>query len=188
MVMKLVMVMKNREAMLRSLVQRSFDGEEAAYREVLKHLSKVLRIYVRRQLYRAGRTECDAEDIVQEALLAIHAKWHTYDPDLPVMAWAYAIARYKLIDFLRMAATSARDLSLDDIEEIAIGDHTAIDAAISVKKLVAALPDKLRQPIELVRLKGLSVKEAAIATGMSEVAIKTNVHRSAKAIARAFGK
>lgn len=181
-------IMKNREDMLRLLVQRSFDGDQAAYREFLKHLSEVLRTYIRRQLYRVGRAEYDAEDLVQEALFAIHAKWHTYDRDMPVTAWAYTIARYKLIDFLRVTTNGRRDLSLDDIEEIPAGDHAAIDAAISVKKLVAALPDRLRQSIELVRLKGLSVKEAAVATGMSEAAIKINVHRGVKAIARAFGK
>lgn len=180
--------MKSHEGTLRSLVQRSFDGDQAAYREFLKHLSELLRTYIRRQLYRLGRAECDAEDLVQEALLAIHARWHTYDRDMPVTAWAYAIARYKLIDFLRTTTNGARDMSLDDIEEIAAGDHAAIDAAISVKKLVAALPDKLRQSVELVRLNGLSAKEAALATGMSEAAIKVNVHRGVKAISRAFGK
>lgn len=170
------------------LVQRSFDGNQAAYRELLRSLSELLRAYLRRQLYRLGRAECDAEDAVQEALLAIHARWHTYDRDMPVTAWAYAIARYKLIDFLRRATNGSRDLPLDDIEETASTDDAAIDTAISIKTLIAALPDKLRQPIELVRLNGLSVKEAAAVTGLSESAVKINVHRGVKAIARAFGK
>lgn len=180
--------MTNSEHKLSALLQRSFDGDQAAYREFLKGLSEVLRTYLRRQLYRVGRAEHDAEDLVQEALLAIHARWHTYERDIPVTAWARAIARYKLIDFLRKSTNGARDLSLDDIEEIPAGDHAAIDAAISIKKLVAALPNKLRQSIELVRLNGLSVKEAAAATGMSEAAIKINVHRGVKTIARELKK
>lgn len=178
----------NREDELRSLVQRSFDGDQVAYREFLKRLSDLLQAYLRRQLYRLGRAECDAEDIMQEALLAIHARWHTYDREMPVTAWAHAIARYKLIDFLRRTTNSGRDLSLDDIEEMASTDGGAIDTAISVKTLIAALPDRLRQPVELVKFYGLSVKEASAVTGMSEAAVKINVHRGVRAIARTFGK
>lgn len=182
------MIMKNSEDGLRSLLLRSFDGDQAAYREFLSQLSGVLRTYIRRQLYRIGKADCDAEDLVQEALFAIHAKSHTYDRDMPVTAWAHAIARYKLIDFLRMTGNRGRDLSLDEIEETAGADGAAVDAAISVKKLVAALPNKMRLPIDLVRLEGLSVKEAAAVTGVSEVAIKVNIHRGVKAIARVFRK
>jgi RNA polymerase sigma-70 factor (ECF subfamily) len=178
--------MKISEESLRSLVQRSFEGDQAAYREFLTHLREVLRVYVRRQLYRVGRAEHDAEDLVQEALLAVHAKWHTYNGDAPVTAWARAIARYKLIDFLRLTTNRARDLSLDDIEETVSAEGTAMDSAISIKTLIAALPEKLRQPLELVRLGGLSVKEAAAVTGLSEAAVKVNTHRGIKSIVQAF--
>src|SRR3546814_18114776 len=43
----------------------------------------------------------DPEDIVQETLLAIHMKRHTWRDDAPVTPWLYAIARYKLIDAFR---------------------------------------------------------------------------------------
>jgi RNA polymerase sigma-70 factor (ECF subfamily) len=180
--------MNHHEHALKLLLQRSFDGDQAAYREFLRRLSELLQAYIRRQLYRLGRAECAAEDIVQEALLAIHARWHTYDRDMPVTAWAHAIARYKLIDFLRVTANSATDGSLDDVEDTLGADGTIIDAVISAKMLIAALPDKLRRSVELVRLRGLSVKEAAVMTGMSEAAIKVNVHRGLKSIAREFGK
>ena len=180
--------MKNSEDELRALLQRSFDGDQTAYREFLKRLSEVLLIYIRRQLYRVGRTEWDAEDVVQEALFAIHDKWRTYDRDMPVTAWARAIARYKLIDFLRKTRNASYNLGLERIEDIPGSDSAAVDAAISVSKLVGALPDKMRVPIELVRLVGLSVKEAATVTGMSEAAIKVNIHRGVKAMTRIFGR
>ena len=180
--------MTSSEHKLSTLLQRSFDGDQVAYREFLKGLSEVLRTYLRRQLYRVGRAEHDAEDLVQNTLLAIHARWHTYERDIPITAWARAIARYKLIDFLRKSTNGARDLSLEDIEETAVADGTAVDGALSLAKLVAALPEKLRRSFELVRLNGFSVKEAAAATGMSEAAIKVNVHRAAKTIARELKK
>ena len=175
------------EEAFRILVSRVLDGDQAAYNQFLTKLSLNLRSYLRRQLHRVGRPDVDAEDLVQEALLTIHRKWHTYDRALPVLPWAYAITRYKLIDFLRSTTNDARHLTLDDIEEAA-GPDGALIEALSISKLLTALPEKLRMPVELVRLEGLSVKEAAVETGLSESAIKVNVHRGVKAIARAFGK
>lgn len=105
---------------------------------------------------------------------------------MPVTAWARAIARYKLIDFLRLTDGNSRDFPLDQIEEVESSDFETADAAISLKKLIAALPEKMRVSIELVRLRGLSIKEAAAVTGMSEVAVKVNVHRGVKSISKMF--
>lgn len=180
--------MKVSEGDFQLLLKRSFDGDKAAYDEFLTQLGEILRSYIRRQLYRVGRTECDADDLVQEALVAIHARWHTYDCAMPVTAWARAIARYKLIDFLRLRNGADRDLPLNEIEDVFSGDSEAVDAAISVKKLLSGLPAKMRISIELIRINGLSIKEAASATGMSESAIKINVHRGVKAISKLCGK
>ncbi len=180
--------MKMSEDDFQLLLKRSFDGDKAAYGEFLTQLGEILRSYIGRQLYRVGRTECDADDLVQEALVAIHARWHTYDRAMPVTAWARAIARYKLIDFLRLRNGAGRDLPLNEIEDVVSGDSEAVDAAISVKKLLSRLPAKMRISIELIRLKGLSIKEAAVVTGMSEAAIKVNVHRGVKAISKFYVK
>lgn len=177
-----------REDELNALLQRSLDGDQGAYRQFLKLLSAILRTYLQRQLYRVGRAEHDAEDLVQETLLAIHGKWHTYERDIPVTAWARAIARYKLIDSLRKSTKSAHDRSIHDIEDTAVAYETDIDSSLSVVKLITLLPEKLRRSLELVRLNGFSANEVAAATGMSEAAIKVNVHRAARAIASGLKK
>lgn len=180
------MVMEDNESVLQMLLQRSFDGDQSAYHEVLKQLRKLLRTYVRRQLMRVGRADFESEDIVQDALLAIHTKWHTYDRNLPLTAWVHAIARYKLIDFLRSSTNRARDVSLDELEDTIDSDGRAVDTALTLSSLVAALPANLRQSVELVKLKGLSIKEASVATGLSEGSVKVNVHRGVKKLAQRF--
>jgi RNA polymerase sigma-70 factor (ECF subfamily) len=50
-------------------------------------------------------------------------------------------------------------------------------------KLLEKLPDRQRLPIVHMKLEGLSVAEAARATGMSEAAVKVGVHRGLKALA-----
>jgi RNA polymerase sigma-70 factor (ECF subfamily) len=79
----------------------ALDGDSAAYRLLLNALAPALRGVVRRGLsrYRAGDTEM--EDIVQETLLAIHLKRHTWARTEAITPWVMAIARNKMIDALR---------------------------------------------------------------------------------------
>src|SRR5580692_3350486 len=76
-------------------------GDGVAYHRLLKSVTPVLRAAARRGLARAGQAVDQAEDIVQEILLAVHLKRHTWDADAPFAPWLFAIARNKLIDALR---------------------------------------------------------------------------------------
>lgn len=171
---------------LKRLFLLGIGGESSSYREFLQELSRLLRVYVRQQLRRMGRTENDSEDIVQEALMAVHTRRHTYQSDMPVTAWAYAIARYKLIDHLRATTHEARAVLLD--EATADVDLTeSIDAGLAVRKIVAKLPPALRRPIELIKLEGYSARDVATVTGSSEIAVRVNLHRGLKALSRFMG-
>ena len=105
------------EEHLRDLLLRGLQADAAAYERFLKELGAHLRAFLRRRL---SQYLGEVEDLVQETLLAIHNQRHTYRPDMPVTAWAHAIARYKLIDWLRShAAKEARNDPLDDADETA---------------------------------------------------------------------
>src|SRR5712672_2392620 len=157
------------EAELKNLMLAGLDGDAAAHRSLLKYLSDYLRAYYRRQLGRVGRSATDAEDLVQEVLLAIHTRRHTYDPDQPLTPWVHAIARYKLIDHLRHTHRSITDVPIDDAEELhAHDDHTGAESAYDLHTLLDRLPQKMRRAIQCVKLEGLSVAEAAERCGMSE--------------------
>ena len=174
------------ERHLKTLFERGLDGDQTAYRRFLCEIGGLLRKHIKRQLYRFKRVGFDAEDIVQEVLLAIHAKRHVYDRDVPITAWAHAIARYRMIDFLRATGHAVQDLSLEEIDDVADATSTQIDLALSLGELIADLPERLRRPIELMKLRGLSAREAAAMTGTSEASVKVNVHRGLKALARAW--
>src|ERR1700732_4095339 len=83
------------EERLRSLMLLSLAGDAVAYRMFLDELTAHLRSYLRRRL---GGLPDEVEDLLQELLLAVHNKRHTYDPKPPLTAWVQAIARYKLVD------------------------------------------------------------------------------------------
>lgn len=72
-----------------------------AYRTLLGILAPRLRAYYKRGLAAADRGAEEAEDLLQEALLAVHLKRHTYDQNALFTPWLHAIARYKLIDHFR---------------------------------------------------------------------------------------
>ena len=101
------------EAELRAWLLAGLKGDQEAHRAFLSGAAGLLRGFFRNRL--RGAPE-DAEDLLQETLIALHAKRDTYDPSLPVTAWMYAIARYRLIDHLRRVRRRGPHNSLDEIE------------------------------------------------------------------------
>lgn len=169
------------EGELKGLMTASLRGDEGAYRKVLGRLSRYLRGYYKARL--ATRSGSDVEDLVQETLLAIHVRRHTYDPDQPFTPWVYAIARYKLIDYLRRTRATAKDVPIDDVKEIAAhDDHSPSESSLDLNQLLGHLTPKVRDAIRYVKLDGLSAAEAAARGGMSESAVKVNVHRGMKTL------
>ncbi len=170
-----------KEAALRALMITGLKGDAAAYRALLSGLSGHLRGYYRNKLARSGRRTEEAEDLVQESLMAVHTRRHTYDPTQLLMPWVYAIARYKLIDHLRKSQSTLANVPIEDASEIIAADgEPATESNLDLNKLLARLPDKVRLAIQYVKIEGLSVVEAAARCGISESAIKTNVHRGLK--------
>jgi RNA polymerase sigma-70 factor, ECF subfamily len=171
------------EEQLRSLLMQGLAGQALAYHGFLMELAAHLRAYLRRRL--SGLPD-EVEDLVQELLLAVHNKRHTYDPQQPLTAWVQAIARYKLVDLLRRRArTEARNDPFDEGDEIfASSLNEAAEARYDIDRLMQQLPDRQRLPIQYVKIEGASVSDAANRIGMSESAVKIGIHRGLKALAR----
>jgi RNA polymerase sigma-70 factor (ECF subfamily) len=172
------------ETELKELMLASQEGDAAAHRMLLERLSRHLRAYYKGKLTKLGRGATEAEDLVQEAVLAIHTQRHTYDPAEPLTPWVHAIARYKLIDFLRRNRASAADVPIDEAGELtARDDHVSAESSFDLRRLLERLPEKMGCAIEAVKVDGLSVAEAARRCGISESSVKVNIHRGLKALA-----
>lgn len=177
------------EIELKALMLATQRGDAAAYRTLLAKLAPRLRAYYKRRMMGAGRDAAEAEDLVQETLLAVHLKRHTYDPDALFTPWLYAIARYKLIDHLRSNKMSRMDVPIDDHQDLmAEDDHAVAEGTHDIAKLLARLPRKSRQAIEAVKLEGKSVAETATRYGMSESNVKISIHRGLKVLASFIGR
>jgi RNA polymerase sigma factor (sigma-70 family) len=153
-----------------ALMEASQNGHGGAYRRLLGEISAWLGRYFRRRLP-AG----DVDDAVQETLLAIHRRRHTFDPSYPLGPWVAAIAKHKWIDQLRsIGSRPAEDLP----DDLAVGDH---ETAVTSASVLAGLLDRLRpaqaQVILLVKVQGYSIEEASRETGLSASAVKMNIYR-----------
>jgi RNA polymerase sigma-70 factor (ECF subfamily) len=158
-------------------------GEAEPYRRLLDALSGLLRAYYRRRV----PPGIDVEDLVQETLIAVHTRRATYDPAQPFTAWAYAIARYKLIDAMRRGRAHLRAPAEEaDALFVPAGADAAM-ASRDLERVMSDLPARTRDLIRDVKLEGLSTREAAAKHGMSESAVKVAVHRGLKALGGRYG-
>lgn len=171
---------------LSTLMRAANGGDSAAYRKVLAKLTVCLRAFIRRGLAAINRGQEDTEDIVQETLLAIHLKRHTWDECQPLEPWVRAIARHKLIDGLRRRGFR---------EHVDISDYADVLVAPSELEggarhdweiLMASLTPSQRRIIKGVSIEGRSAHEVGESLGMSEGAVRVALHRALKALAAAY--
>jgi RNA polymerase sigma-70 factor (ECF subfamily) len=138
----------------------------------------VLRATARRGLARAGQPVDQSEDIVQEILLAVHLKRHTWDVDAPFAPWLFAIARNKLIDALRRRGRRIF-VNVDDFAET-LADQPAAEAASpqEVATQLETLPARQREVLQSIAVESASIKDTAQKLSMSEGAVRVALHRA----------
>lgn len=162
------------EPTLARLMVAAQDGDKAAGNVLLTEVGLWLERYFRR------RVPIDQiDDLVQEVLIAFYTKRATYDPARPFLPWLAAIARYRWVDHLRKVYKhESKELMEDDgVED---SEEEVVLARVSLDRLFSQLPEKQAEVIELVKIGGLSVREAAQKTGQSESLVKVNIHRGLK--------
>lgn len=166
------------------LMRAAQQGDSRRYEQLLRAITPFIRSLSRRYC----RDPELAEDVVQDVLLTVHRIRHTWDPARPFSPWLAAIAARRGIDRIRRSARVARHEISDEAAlatfaaPAANNDTGALHAALAVEPLLAALPERQRRALEAVKLRGLSVAQAAGESGQSVAALKVNVHRAVKAL------
>lgn len=173
------------EAQLRPLMLQALDGDAAAYRTLLVELRRHLQRYYARRL--APALAANADDLVQETLMAIHTRRMSYDRGQPFTAWVHAIARYKLIDHFRRHKLRATVPLEDDAAVFAEDVAEAATARVDVERLLETIPPRPAELIRQVKLEGAAIADAAARLGMTETAAKVSIHRGLKSLASRFG-
>jgi RNA polymerase sigma-70 factor (ECF subfamily) len=167
------------------LMERSLDGDAAAYERLLAALTLALRRAIRT---RAGQAGLDAEDVVQDVLIALHLKRNTWIRGTPVAPWVTAIARNKIVDAHRRRGRRP-EVTIDSvIESLRHEDAVADDGTHDLQRELAKLPARQRDVVQAVSLEGCSAQEAAERLQMSEVGVRVTLHRAVKALAALFNR
>jgi RNA polymerase sigma factor (sigma-70 family) len=179
------------ERRLAGLMRAAQGGDSGAYCELLRALAPLVREAVKQRL-RFLQAQ-DVEDLVQETLLSLHTARRTYDPTRPFLPWFMAIARNRVADSARQAARRMAHevLSERHAETFAAEDAnnpaTGYGDVEALGQAMRKLPPGQRRAIELMKLRQLSLKEAAAAAGTSIGALKVSVHRGMSALRKALG-
>lgn len=166
---------------LEMLMRRSLAGDKAAYAELLRETARLLRPYFSRRL----SFESEVDDLLQETLISIHKARHTYDGKRPYKPWVYAIAKFRLQDFLRMhyADHLRHAQALSGLERDPRSDVTETGISYeSISGEVEKLPEKQAAILRLMHRDGYTAREAAEKLGMSESAVKVAAHRAYKVL------
>lgn len=144
-------------------------GDRSAYRQFLAEASSRIRAVLARKI----GTDSELEDVLQEALIALHKKRHTLDPGRPVGPWMYAIANYKLIDHWRRRGRNP--VVLDDEADQPVAAESF--AGVDVTALLGQLPEAQAEAIRMTHIEGLTNREAGERIGIGVSAMKLRVHR-----------
>jgi RNA polymerase sigma factor (sigma-70 family) len=167
---------------------RAQGGDREAYRRLLEEITPYLRSLATRRV----SNRSDVEDVVQDALVTMHAVRHTYDPARPFGPWLVAIANRRIVDGLRRRGRAgARETPLDAEHETfaapAANYHEAASDARALREAVDCLPTGQREAVRLLKLREMSLKEAAAASGMTVPALKVAMHRALKSLRKMLG-
>jgi RNA polymerase sigma-70 factor (ECF subfamily) len=162
---------------LEALMKRALNGDQRAYAALLRETARFLRPFLMKRLSASH----EVDDLLQEILISLHKARHTYDGNRPYKPWVYAIANFRLLDYLRAHYSDhlRHAVDFDELEEMLPGDVT--ETAISYESIsgeVQKLPENQQAILELMHRDGYTAKETAEKLGMSESAVKVAAHRA----------
>lgn len=174
------------------LMKAAQDGDATAYASLLREVMPVVRNAVRRARGFLGAAE--VEDLVQEVLLSLHAVRATYDSTRPFMPWLMAITHNRLVDGARRyARRSAHEVQVEELPVTFAEEETNRESGSygdpeALRQAIQKLPAGQRLAVEMLKLKELSLKEAATTSGMSVGALKVAVHRAMASLGKTLAR
>jgi RNA polymerase sigma-70 factor (ECF subfamily) len=166
---------------LDDLLRAANRGDARAYEGFLRAVAPIVRGVARSRGAGLGPEEC--EDIVQETLLAIHQKRHTWREDMAVRPWLYAIVRHKVVDAFRARGRRVQVPVEDFSETLAAPEGVDPTERSDVERVIGRLDPRSARIVRAIGLDGASVAETAGALAMTEGAVRVALHRAMRKLA-----
>lgn len=147
--------------------------------QFLKHQNQIL-FAIRRVLPDIN----EAMDVLQETYLTIIRKSEAWQPGSNFMAWAVAVARFEILNFIRLkrknaGSVSIESLILDESDQKVIDDCMNLDEDLQLLgSCIEELSPVSRHIIELRYQKGYSTEQIANEIGWTANAVSVSLSRS----------
>jgi RNA polymerase sigma-70 factor (ECF subfamily) len=164
------------------------SSRRAAFRVLYERHAGPIRSYLARRC----RHEQLAEDLTQDCFLRALKGLDQFDSRSAVKTWLYCIATNLYRDHLRRKSTVSEETSTILDERTAANPEPGAEAETNeeigrVRRAVDALADDLREPLVLVKLQGLSYKDAAEVMGVTLSTVRMRIHRAHLRLAEELG-
>jgi RNA polymerase sigma-70 factor (ECF subfamily) len=150
-------------------------GDSNAFDKLYRLIAPQLNAY----LLRLTRDPARTEDLLQVTFTKVYRARYSYIEGAPLLPWVFAIARRCFLDERRSSKSQREALSLDgnipesprSLDPPPSNDTESIDHALN------RLPESYREAIQLTKIAGLSLVEAATILETTPTAVKLRVHR-----------
>jgi RNA polymerase sigma-70 factor (ECF subfamily) len=168
-------------------IRKVLEGDIERYGEIVRAFEPLVRAVVAALTPDGSRVE----DLTQETFLTAYRRLRQYQPGTHFKAWLRAIARNVALNerrrwFRKMELLDRHRAEVEDLLEAqmkAMVNALSDDALGTVRDCVKELNEKMRGLIENFYFRGLSVKELAEQTGMSEGAVRVALFRARQEMA-----
>lgn len=171
------------------LVRAHQAGDEHAFGQIVRSQHRALYAHAHRRL---GNHEA-AEDAVQDTLLRAYRALPSFDGDLRLRAWLHRILtnvchdesnrRKRQTGLIHRLEAQPVELAPDPIDEAILHDTVRV-----MGDAIAELPESYREALVLRYVDGLSFREVADVTGISEENARARVHRARLALHKVLSR
>jgi len=161
-------------------------GEHAAYGELVERYQAA----IFRLAFRILRRQADAEDAAQEAFVRAYTHLDTYNDRFRFYTWLAAITSHYCYRVLRQRRTFALPEEGYELPAPAfVEDGPELSVLLrernsEIHRTLAALPERSRELLVLRHWHSLSYEELAAATDQSLSAVKSQLHRARRELAK----
>lgn len=179
------------------LLARYATGDEAAFHEIVSRYKNSLYAFLKQFLNRQDLVE----DVFQETFLQLFTSRESFDPHRPLRPWLFTIAANKAKDALRKSQrttaipigtiSESKEMSFDDVLNTLTSDTTMPyeelekgETASRVVKIIANMPENLREILILAYFNKFSYKQMAQILSIPIGTVKSRLHTAVARFAK----
>lgn len=170
------------------LVRRAADGDDDAFRELVRRLHPTLRRWA---LARASDPD-EADEVVQRTLIGMHRGLDAFSGNARLSSWAYRILANAAVDVRRARSTGPALVRREGPGSEGASTPDPLRAvhaermAAAVYRLLDALPPRQREVLVMVDHEGRRPVEVAEILGLKPVTVRANLFKARRSMREAI--